>query len=238
MEHLSELARRSAAFVAARQRRYLGPATEGGLRLGVIGDARPVIQARHGFEWMQTSASEADKDAWAAFLKEEEEIRPTLQQALRAESAAFPELREIIPLVTTAADYALELPVPPKGAAPLPAEILRMLELPQRPPPLLTAWLTRLPQQAAPPGFDRSFYYSEIVALWGRRMIRATINAKASRDFDLWIKSESDLKRPASLFLGGDVFLYIKGPDGESNRADPVIWERSQAHSDYHLANS
>ena len=137
--------------------------------------------------------------------------------------------------VVTAADMLGEIEPPLQGLPKYTDARLRVLPMGARAPRLTTAWLARLPPQAAPPGF-RPRPWTDIITPWGRRMITASLNATADREFELWHDGATERRRPAYLCLGAGCAMQIEHADGiGSYSAFSLIWERIEGTDQYGL---
>ena len=103
--------------------------------------------------------------------------------------------------VRSAADLAAEIEPPRQGLPVFTAELLRLLPFIDRPMPLCTQYLARLPAQQAPAGFQPKTW-TEIIRPWGRRLICSAINGTADREFDIWYHGSTNRKRQAYICLG------------------------------------
>ena len=137
-------------------------------------------------------------------------------------------LRRLADNVRTAADFGGELPTPEQGLPCFQDHRLRVYPYPARPPPLITAWLLRLPAQSVPPGF-KPLPWSDILRRWARRMIVDQFNASMTCDAHCYRngKAPEHLSRPPWRALGRGAAQQIPHTDGVGSwNALETIWER------------
>ena len=145
-------------------------------RIGAMAAPVPVESRRMGAFFRGGAASAVAEAEWDAFLAKEALLKRDIIAAFEAEDAGSGLLSSFFGNISTAADMAHELVMPPQGLPVLDAATVSMLPYPPPPPPVHTSHFAYYPAQAAPPGFPASFAYEEVLRLWGRRILplRAT----------------------------------------------------------------
>jgi len=193
---------------------------------GAWSKPRPVVRGRAAFDWNHAGPSPSARAAWQEFLQREERRRTSLQTALMRASSGSGSLSEMATRVTTAADHSSALIPPAQGLPIFDAPGLEMKLLPERPAPLLTAWLRRLPPQRVPPGADAPVSWQRVLKGWARRKICDSLNLTADHDFHAWDCGVSNGRRPKFLAIGEGGFKDTPHLDGIGTYNESVIIRR------------
>jgi len=203
------------------------PAPDSGLQIGIWQRARPVIKARAARAWQAASENPAAKAEWAAFMVAEKGRGRSLHAAFLAADNGNGRLAGYAEQIRTACDYAAVLDRPLQGLPSFADRNLLLHPYPERPPPLITAWLVRLPPQSVPPGCPVEADFAELVSGWGRRLVCETVNRMAEHDWEVLDKGSSTLRRHEFLCLGDGAAMRFGYADGiGSFSAWDVIWVR------------
>ena len=189
--------------------------------------AQPVAQARAGELWARAPASGEAQAQWTALLARDRATMESLRDALGRVDEGDGLMHTFAAKLQCISDLTEEISLPSQAPPDYSLPMLRMAWMPQRPPPLSTGWLTKLPPQPVPPGGDRPRDWTELVSTWGRRRVCDSLNRTAEHDLEMWRAGASGLRRPAFLCLGDGAQMRIEHADGVGSwGAWDVIWER------------
>ena len=172
------------------------------LNVGVWDKARPVILRQNARGYGTRPPDPHSERQWAHFLQLEAERGDTMRRDLIAADHGSGLIAGITADVRTAADFAAELPIPPQGLPTFDDPSLLMVRAPERPLPLHTDWLHRLPPQQVPAGFT-SVSYQGALRRWARRM--TADNKNGNMRFDAYCLAHGHA--PADLARSDDVVL-------------------------------
>jgi len=184
------------AGLAVQRMRDMGaPGPDSRLDLGGASGARPVIAQRTAFTWNNAGRGGGNAAAaeWAAFVERDKQAGADFRAELVRQDAGDGTLVQMAERVRTAADYLAELVPPTQGLPTFTDPLLRLWRYPERPPPLSTAWLRRLPPQSLPPGCPKRVLWQRLVEPWGRRLVCAAINGTMRHNLDLYERGQSEL---------------------------------------------
>ena len=170
-----------ATLASLRMQAMQGSSLGDDLVVGIHNTARPVVTQREAARYARAQSVLPASEEWTTFLASERLAGNDIASALRAEDEGDGVLRRLADNVRTAADFGGELPTPEQGLPRFQDHRLRVYLYPARPPPLITAWLLRLPAQSVPPGFQ-PLPWSDILRRWARRMIVDQFNASMTYD--------------------------------------------------------
>ena len=228
-----------AILALQRMRDMSTPGPDSRLDLGSPHGARPIIAHRTAFEWNNATlagGSAAASSEWAAFVARDKQHGADLRAELTRRDAGDGKLVQMAERVRTASDYLSELVPPTQGLPKFDDPLLRLWPYPERPPPLCTQWLSRLPPQQLPPGCPKRVLWSQLVASFGRRMICDAINGTMRHNLELYDQGASELRQPKFLCLGEGAACRFEHADGlGSYSAWDVLWEREADDSDYYV---
>ena len=192
-----------------------GPVMCDTLNVGVWDKAKPVVLRQRARRYGTLPDNPDAEHEWKTFLEHERKRGEQMQADLLAADNGTGLTAGLAVDVRTAADYAAELPIPPQGLPSFTDPSLLFLEAPQRPPPLHTSWLARLPPQQVPPGFT-SVSYTDALRLWARRMIADNKNRNMRYDGHCLVHgcAPDDMTRAADTVLGRGAGKLIPFQDG------------------------
>ena len=191
---------------------------------------RPVVKRRAAFAWNHSGATGPEAAAsWQAFLERERSLKEELQRAISACDRGDGALHAIAAGVTTAADLEAELIPPEQGLPTFSTPNLLLKDMPERPPPLITAWLTRLPAQRVPAGAEHAISWRSVLRPWARKMICSSLNRTADHDFMAWDTGVSTSRRPKFLCLGGGAFYEVPHADGIGTYNQSIVIRKRRA---------
>ena len=193
---------------------------------GIWEAPRPVVRERAAFEWNHAGSAPGAAAAWEAFLRRERALGTSIQAALNAADAGDGLLIDMATSITTAADALDDLIPPAQGLPSFSAPGLDMTLVPQRPPPLITNWLVRLPPQRVPPGAEKPVSWLHVVRPWARRKICESLNKTAEHDFVAWDTGVSPGGRPKFIAIGAGGFYETPHADGSGSYNESVIIRR------------
>ena len=158
-----------------------GPVMHDILNVGVWNKARPVVLRQRARQYGTLPIDPQAAQQWNAFLADQRLKRKVMQSDLLEADGGTGWTANICADVRTAADYASELPVPQQGFPSYSDPFLLLVPAPQRPLPLHTNWLHRLPPQQVPHGFA-SIHYKDALRQWARRMVADNKNGNMRYD--------------------------------------------------------
>ena len=209
-----------------RVQQQLGPMSTQPLIVGSWDGPRPVVAARSARSYQTAPASPEAEAQWQAFLEADAQRGRRLRECIAA-TAASTNIGYMEPDVRTCADYALELVVPQQGLPQFTDARLNSFPVPQRPPPLCTAWLRRLPPQSVPQGWS-DFDYSELCRGWFRRSSAQHFTSCCAWDAHCFAHGEPPPHaKPTRHTIGPGGAKEIPFADGVGAlNAFAVIWER------------
>ena len=192
-----------------------GAVTHDYLNVGVWNKARPVILRQRARHYGTLPADPHIEKKWQLFLENDRLRGAEMQRDLVNVDRGTGLTASIVADVRTAADYAAELPVPPQGLPDFSDPTLLLLPAPQRPLPLHTDWLHRLPPQQVPEGFTR-LHYKDALRQWARRMIADNKNNNMRYDSHCLTHGDAQqgCARPADCVLGRGAGKLIAFHDG------------------------
>jgi hypothetical protein len=205
----------AAMFAVQRLTAMGGPVTHDGLNVGVWDRARPVILRQNARRYGTLPPDPQSERQWARFLQLEADRGDTMRRDLIAADRGSGLIAGITADVRTAADYAAELPIPPQGLPTFDDPSLLMVRAPERPLPLHTDWLHKLPPQQVPAGFT-SISYQDALRRWARRM--TADNKNGNMRFDAYCLAHghapADFARPDDVVLGRGAGKLLPFQDG------------------------
>ena len=195
------------------------------LIVGIWEGARPVVPRRQSAAFGAAAADPAAATIWTDFLDAERRNGLRLQQVMRMSGPA-PGVASMAVDVRTCADYAAELAVP-NGLPDFSDPCLNWLPVPQRPPPLCTSWLCRLPDQCVPEGMEE-FDYNELLRGWARRVGARHANENMAWDAHCCVHgAPPTFSRPAQCAIGPGGAKMLRFADGIGGiNAFSIIWEK------------
>ena len=205
-----------------------GLTTQTEIKLGSRGLSAPVVRNRASVEWNtapDASPGEAETER-ALFLRKDAAVCAEFSAALEAIDGGDGVCRAFAALIKSAADVAGELPLTPQLLPAYSNPCLRMALVPQRPPPLITEWLVRLPPQPVPAGVT-ALSWCDIVRRYARVFVCDTINKNAKYDLACYKTGSGNGRRAPFLALDDRAACMIAHADGVGSwNAFTVIWER------------
>jgi hypothetical protein len=206
-----------------------GPTIGDHLLIGLGSQARAVVLRRAALAFRRTQAAPNALAEWETLLHLDRARGAQLVRILAAANEGDGVMINIAANVRTAADFAAELPVPAQGLPKYSDPSLLRLPVPQRPPPLLTAWLTRLPTQQLPPGFH-PLPWMALIRWFDRRIIAHTLNQSMRNDAHCFRTGEppANLRRPSCIALGKGAATLLPHSDGPGTwNASDILFERT-----------
>ena len=209
-----------------RVQQQLGPMATQPLIVGSWEGPKPVVTSRAARAYSKAPATPQAETEWRTFLEQDAQRGRELQACLALTDAST-RIGYMATDVRTCADYAAELVTPQQGLPDFADSRLNSFPVPQRPPPLCTAWLRRLPKQSVPDGW-LEFDYSMLCRGWLRREAANHFNRCCAWDAHCFEHGEPPARaKPPRTTIGPGGAKEIPFSDGiGSLNAFAVIWER------------
>ena len=190
------------------------PVESDDINAGVWKRAKPTVVRRAAYRFNRAADDPEAPRLWDAFLLQELEHQNVMQLDLRKYDDWSGVLIQVSADVRTAADFAAELPVPQQGMPTFAATELLKVLMPERPMPLLREWLTRLPPQQCPPGFE-PLPWTKVFRPWARRLVAQARNTNMAYDATCYVQGHAPSStRSRSFTLGKGAAYDVPHLDG------------------------
>tara|TARA_B110000503_G_scaffold47688_1_gene77649 strand:- start:114 stop:5735 length:5622 start_codon:yes stop_codon:yes gene_type:complete len=214
------------ASAIARIQAAKGPTAFSGDLIGIWNNPRPVIQHRASHSWEHTAAANGSDTEWNDFIVTERARAKEFAEHLRA---AGPHAAHFAAEVQSAADFEAELPRPEQGLPAYDNEIIRLAPTPPPPMPLCTDYLSAIPPQHVPPGYEGiTLQLRDLVKRWCRMDVATGITQQAQYDHECRLYGYATSIRPDFMAFGDGAFVTLRYIDGNGGfLANIILWERT-----------
>ena len=214
-----------ASAAAMRLRELQGPLRESSLLHGTGGNARAIKRHRASHLWKTSTDIESQ---FEDFLREDKEVCERFARLLSDRDSGDGVLHMFAAKLKCASDLQQSIPWPAQGLPDYTDGALLLAKVPQRPPPLTTEMLVRLPPQRVPPGVWE-LDWSELLRRWAREIICKGINRNAQHDLENWHHMQAVTRRSEFICLGPGAAKMIPHKDGIGGfNAFDILWQRRE----------